>query len=320
MTKSKRQKRSTAQILLWVLSLFLIGSMVISLFIVAFPGSLEATPEPTSTETPSPTPTATSSPTPPIIGPELPTATPTVTATLPASASAGGTEAAPTPQAPFTFAVAGDSRDNPAVYKKVLDSVAASGSRFLIHAGDLVNNGEERQWKAFQQIMAGFPLPFYPVPGNHDGLSGKLDGYLAFSGAPQAHYSFDYGLVHFSMADSHNGGVSAAELAWLRQDLDTTQQPVKMVILHHPPFDPDGTNHIMAFGNDAFMALMAEAGVGYVFAGHIHAYAQAVRDGVVYVYSGGAGAPLYRQHPQAFYHYLLVSVDGAEVAIQVIRV
>jgi 3',5'-cyclic AMP phosphodiesterase CpdA len=317
MSKSRSRKRTTSQTLLWLLSLFLIGSMVIGLLIGALSSAPASTPEPTLTDTPTPTLTPTS----PILGPELPTATPTLAATpSPASLSTTGTEAAPTPQLSFTFAVAGDSRDNPEVYGGILDLVSASGSRFLIHTGDLVSSGTEKQWKGFDQIMAGFSLPFYPVPGNHDALRGKLDGYLAHSGAPQAHYSFDYGPVHFSMADSHNGGLDAAELDWLRRDLDATRQPLKMVILHHPPFDPDGTTHIMAYGNDAFMGLMAEEGVDYVFAGHIHAYAQAVRDGVVYVYTGGAGAPLYRQHPQAFYHYLLVSVDGTQVAIQVTRV
>jgi hypothetical protein len=92
MSKSKRQKRSTTQSVFWFISLFLIGSMVISLFIVAFPGSPEATPEPTLTETPSPTPTSTATPSPtaPIIGPELPTAAPTPGATPTPAASASG--------------------------------------------------------------------------------------------------------------------------------------------------------------------------------------------------------------------------------------
>jgi predicted phosphodiesterase len=68
------------------------------------------------------------------------------------------------------------------------------------------------------------------------------------------------------------------------------------------------------------MALMSEQGVDYVFAGHIHAYAQAERDGIVYVVTGGAGAPLYRGgHPQAFHHYLRVTVRGEEVAIEVVK-
>jgi 3',5'-cyclic AMP phosphodiesterase CpdA len=196
-----------------------------------------------------------------------------------------------------------------------------SGSEFLVHTGDLVKKGTEAQWQEFAQSMAGFSLPFYPVPGNHDGLDGQLDGYLAYSGAQAAHYSFDRGDVHFTMTDSHNGGISAGELAWLREDLSASTLPVKMVVLHHPPFDPDGTDHIMAYGNEGFMALMAEQQVDYVFAGHIHAYAREERDGVTYIITGGAGAPLYgSDHPQAFHHYLQVAVHDGDVTVHVIEV
>jgi Icc protein len=302
---------------------------------------LTLAPWPTSTPTPFPTeaPPATTVPDPtePIIGPVLPTATqaitPSVTVTptlaLTATATVTITPALPvrptaTPAADlpaFKFAVAGDSRGNPKVYGRVLAAVLADGSEFLVHTGDLVDDGTESLWLEFEEVMDGFSLPFYAVPGNHDGLDGKLTGYLAHSRAPAAHYSFDQGLVHFTLADSHNGGIGASELDWLRQDLSATAQPVKVVVLHHPPFDPDGTNHIMAYGQEAFMALMVEQQVGYVFAGHIHAYAQAERDGVLYTITGGAGAPLYAQdHPEAYYHYLHVTVDGDQVDIQVVEI
>jgi predicted phosphodiesterase len=273
--------------------------------------TLEATQPPIGPELPTDTPTLEA--TQPPIGPELPTDTPTVTPTLTVT---------PTGALPqLTFAVCGDSRDNPRVYRRMLEAVTAGGCEFLIHTGDLVNQGTEAQWQEFTETMAGLALPFYPVPGNHDGLDGELDGFLAHSGAPAPHYSFDQGPVHFTLADSHHGGITAAERAWLREDLSVTGQPIKMLFLHHPPFDPDGTDHIMAFGNEPFMALMVEQGVDYVFAGHIHAFAQEERDGVLYTITGGAGAPLYAQdHPQAFHHYLRVTVLGEGVTIEVIEV
>jgi predicted phosphodiesterase len=323
------------------MSMILVLSMVVSLIVVALPQPEPPTPTPLPTwtplplpsDTPSPSPSPEPSPTPeateppigpelptdtpeatePPVGPELPTDTPTVTPTLTATPSSTGPD--------LIFAVCGDSRGNPKVYRRVLASVDASDSQFLLHTGDLVNQGTEEQWQAFREMMVGFDLPFYPVPGNHDGLEGRLDGYLEYSGAPAAHYSFDRGPVHFALADSHNGGIGAAELTWLRQDLSATVQPLKVVLLHHPPFDPDGTDHIMAYGNEGFMLLMAEQGVDYVFAGHIHAYAQEERDGVTYVITGGAGAPLYSQdHPQAFYHYLQATVKGETLSVEVIQV
>lgn len=336
MSKRKSPKRSTTQKILWGLSLFLILSMVISLFVVAFeqpPATETPTPAYTpfvpSTATPVPnavpsqaTQSPTAVPTEPITGPELPTATTLPTVAPTAAPTAPPPTATPSAAQPaLLFAVAGDSRENPAVYRRVLDSVAASGSQFLVHTGDMVSNGSDEEWHAFGETMAGFSLPFYPVPGNHDGQGGKLDGFLRYSGAPAAHYSFDRGPVHVTLADSHNGGIGLREMAWLRKDLAATAQPLRMVVLHHPPFDPDGTDHVMAFGNQTFMALMEELQVQYVFAGHIHAYAQEARNGVVYTYTGGAGAPLYAgAHAQAFYHYLLVRVAGETVTVEVVRV
>jgi predicted phosphodiesterase len=350
--KGKRQKRSLSQTIFYVISAILVASMVFSVVLIALPSPTPPTPTPPPTWTPFPEPTATplppepsptpsplptESPTEPPIGPMPPTETaavPTVaitateTAIAPTATLTPTLTLTPTPSATpasagerFLFAVAGDSRDNPKVYRRVLDAIEADGVEFLIHTGDLVNTGTEAQWQAFEEIMAGFAPAFYPVPGNHDGLDGALDGYLASSGAPAVHYSFDRGAVHFTLADSHHGGITAAELAWLRGDLSVTPQPVKMVVLHHPPFDPDGTDHIMAFGNEAFMALMAEMRVHTVFAGHIHAYARGERDGVQYVITGGAGAPIYTEdHPQSFHHYLRVTVQGEDVTIEIVQV
>jgi predicted phosphodiesterase len=340
----RKQKRTFSQVVIWGLSVIMVLSMVVSLVIVALPGPAEPVPTPAPTWTPRPTasPQPSPSPTEPAVVPAVPTATVTITATAPlelapplqptaapavaatvvriAAAPATAT-VTPTAEASLTFAVVGDSRHNPQVYGRVLAAVARSSSEFVVHTGDLVDVGSEEQWQVFEQSMAGFPLPFYPVPGNHDGLGGKLDGYLAHSRAPAAHYSLDRGPVHLAMADTHNGGVSAAELAWLRDDLSRTTQPIKMVFMHHPPFDPDGTDHIMAYGNEAVMALMAEMDVDYVFAGHIHAYVQGERDGVSYYITGGGGAPLYAgDHPQAVHHYLLVTVQGQAVTVEMVRV
>ena len=354
--QTRKRRRSTSQTLFWIMSGLLAGMMVISLIIVAIPGSPTPTPTPLPTWPlptwtseplpavtaspaplePSPTSPPLPSPTAPVIGPQPATATPTISPsftstpvpTFTTTPTPTLTTTPPLTKSPsggglaFTFAVGGDSRSGLDVYRQVLSSVMADGSEFLINTGDLVNKSTTEQWDAFQQTMAGFTLPFYPVPGNHDGTGDEnLEGYLRYSGAPAAHYSFDRGLVHFTLADSHSGGISAGELAWLREDLSATSKPVKIVVLHHPPFDPDGTDHIMAYGNEQFMALMVEQKVDYVLAGHIHAFVQGERDGVAYVITGGAGASLYTTgHPQAFHHYLRIRVQGEKVTIEPIRI
>jgi hypothetical protein len=98
-----------------------------------------------------------------------------------------------------------------------------------------------------------------------------------------------------TFVDSAAGILGEQELAWIDSDLSETEQPVKIVVLHHPPFDPDGT-------------------------GHIHAYAQAVRDGTTYVITGRGGAPLHTYaRPDAYYHYVQVIVQGEQVETRVVR-
>jgi 3',5'-cyclic AMP phosphodiesterase CpdA len=220
------------------------------------------------------------------------------------------------------FAVAGDNRRNDAVYKRLLERVIRDGNAFLIHTGDMVDYGSRKNFVAFQELMADFPLPFYPVPGNHDrDDDGSLTPYVEFSGAPATHYSFDVDPVHFTMVNSATGHLGEEELAWLDRDLAATEQPVKIVASHYPPFDPDGTSHVLYEGSEAFMELMKKHDVACALLGHIHTYSEEKRDGTIYVITGGAGAPLYSEdHPNAFYHYVQVVVEGTQVRTRVIRI
>jgi len=218
--------------------------------------------------------------------------------------------------------VCGDSRSNDEVYARLRARVVQDRNAFLIHTGDIVNLGTSTNFAAFQRVMDGFPLPFYPVPGNHDrGVGETLDTFVQYSGAPDVHYSFNAGTVHFTMANSAVGFLTQEELAWIDRDLASTTQPVKIVVMHHPPFDPDGTDYILEGGNQEFMSLMREHGVDVVLAGHIHAFGQAVRDGTTYVATGGGGAELhYWNHPQALHHYVRVTVRGTRVSIEVVPI
>jgi len=161
------------------------------------------------------------------------------------------------------------------------DRIIEDGNAFLINTGDVVNEGAQDQFAYLQALISGFPLPSCPVPGNHDvGADGALDNYLAYSGAPARHYALDIETAHLTFVDSAAGILGEQELTWIDSDLSETEQPVKIVVLQHPPFDPDGTGHILVSGNQAFTELMRTHEVDYVLAGHIHAYAQAVRHDV----------------------------------------
>lgn len=260
----------------------------------AVPGSTPASP--TSTETPVP-PAA--------------TPTPQASAAPPTVASAGS----------LNFAVVGDNRDGDAVYKEILAAVSKDGSAFLVNLGDMVPSGTKDDWDNFTGMMQGFTLPFYPVIGNHEIRIGKPQDFIRYTGASKTFYSFDRGAVHFTMLDSSVGSLLEPEYDWLDNDLATTTQPVKLVFLHHPPFDPANGTHVLYGDVDRLTSIIASRGVNTVFAGHIHCYEQAERDGVQYVISAGGGAPLgCTPDTGGYYHYLQVHVQDNKVTTQVVRV
>jgi len=326
---AKRSKAQRSRIVLYFIALIVALSMVCSLVSALVP-QRRPTPTPISVPTVTPwwptlSPQHTSTPRPTatmtVAAAKPPSVTPLPTATATRVVKGQATPIAISDETNFTFAVCGDNRDGDATYSKILDMVVRDGCAFLINTGDLVSRGYEHQFKDFQELMKDFPLPFFPVPGNHDSPNGLLTEYLQYSGAPDKHYSFDYGQIHFAVVNTTLGEMSPSELAWLDGDLSATEKPVRIVCLHYPPFDPAGTTHILRDGNEEFMALMTQHDVEYVFCGHIHSYDLAERDGVTYIITGGAGAPLYpEENREAFHHYVRVTVQGESIETEVVRV
>lgn len=294
-----------------VFSALVAVSMVLSLLgPLLFRAPRPATPTPAPTWTPWPTYTPTPEPEATETSP-LPTAAPPPPATPTMAA-----EDAPVagPAGLFRFAVLGDIPNNKEATKGLLSMIVEDGNEFVIHTGNLVGNGSVEDFGVFVESMSSFPLPFYPVPGNRDlDDDGTLTNYFEYSRAPGSHYSFDADIVHFTMANSSSGDLSDRELQWIADDLDSTELPFKVVVLHHPAFDPDGSEDVLSSGSEAFMELMATYGVSHVFAGHLYAYSAEERNGTTYVIAGGAEASL----QDASYHYVQVTVDGIEITTEV---
>ena len=108
----------------------------------------------------------------------------------------------------------------------------------------------------------------------------------------------------------------------------------KIVYLHHPPYtsgphggvSEDGVPHEkgVRHGRQHLAPLFTSEEVDVVFAGHDHCYERSHYGNVVYVTSGGGGAPLYdpvnaHTNPGSAifvkaWHYVEVNVDGETLA------
>jgi predicted phosphodiesterase len=238
----------------------------------------------------------------------------------------------------LTFWVYGDSRSGPEIRDQIdaaiLRSVAAepSSQTLLISTGDLMDEASEESLQE-NEFAAGQPdslqilsqLPIVNVMGNHDGTKLFLK-YFPYPYTDSFDWSFDDGPVHFVVIDQYYGGdENAPRWQWLRNDLAHSDKVWKIILLHEPGWSagPHANNSDV---QQIIHPIAVKDGVSLVFAGHNHYYARAEVDGVTYITTGGAGAPLYdpeHGYPHILFtdkenHYIQVMVKGQELTLTVL--
>jgi 3',5'-cyclic AMP phosphodiesterase CpdA len=241
----------------------------------------------------------------------------------------------------FRFVVFGDNRTAgpdspiPESFPRIVEEVSLFHPALVFHTGDLVSGGRtkdetERQYRDSMDIIRRLNAPFHIAPGNHefDGAGGR-ESFRKFI-SPKTYYSFDYGNSHFILLNSDmeesRGWIRGEQMAWLKKDLEKSRGKSHVfVFLHRPPFaplDPDfdpSRHRHMDFASrdnrDELASLFSKYHVNTVFCGHEHLYSTEVRQGVRYTTTAGLGAPMYAPPEKGgFLHYVLVTVNGSEVA------
>lgn len=110
----------------------------------------------------------------------------------------------------------------------------------------------------------------YPAPGNHEYRTPGARGYADYFGKP-FWYSVQLGAWRVISLDSNLTGASrAAQLAWLRQELDTAPARCTLAYWHHPLYSSGGHGSISVM-REAW-ELLHRAGAEIVLSGHDHDY------------------------------------------------
>jgi acid phosphatase type 7 len=250
-------------------------------------------------------------------------------------------------RAAFRFAAYGDSRTDDAARARVRAAVQARQPAFSVDSGDLVEDGSRQalwdEWFATMEPLLA-TTPFVSVVGNHEVNSALFYQQFALprrsaAADGETYASWHYGNVHFlSLNTEIPYGAGSAQYAWLEADLAraAADPAVRWIIatLHRPPYSSG--NHGSELGvREAWSPLFERYGVAVVFSGHDHHYERSLafangvpqRDGggVVYVVTGGAGAPLYGVTGSAFtafsrsiHHFVQVDVTATALALQAI--
>lgn len=230
------------------------------------------------------------------------------------------TEALDTPR--FKAIIFGDSQSSDYTVWKQTAQTAWSKNKdaaFFINMGDLVDIGSHYdQWKCWFAGAKGIidTIPVAPLSGNHEnylpgGTFSPAFLYLSLFNLPMNGpedlkgqvYSFDYGDVHFTVLDSQAEELAAfqpdllkVELAWLRQDLQKTKKPWKIILMHRSVFSYPDTENLNELGK-MFMPVFDQYQVDLVFTAHIHTYGRTLpiadgktaKNGTVYISTGRSG-------------------------------
>lgn len=226
---------------------------------------------------------------------------------------------------PLTFAVLGDSRNSRTTFPRLLGQINRDPDlAFVIHLGDMVEDGELEQYRAFlQQVRQNLTIPLLTAPGNHDlENNGRCFYYEIFG---PYYYSFQLDNHYFIILDDARGaGLDKWQFHWLEEELKKAQSfAQRLVFMHIPPLKPQGSRYhsLPLEGGLRLVELFKKYNVTRVFTGHIHGYYTGAWSGVPYTITGGGGAPLSGTDPEHyFFHYLKVSLRGDRLHIKVERV
>ncbi|MBI4585261.1 MAG: metallophosphoesterase [Planctomycetes bacterium] len=203
----------------------------------------------------------------------------------------------------------GDARSDPKIHRQNAELMLKHDPDLILHTGDLVAAGSTYDlWQPqhfWPTQIIGDQVVIFPALGNHEQNAANHFNYMALPGN-EVFFSFDYANVHIIALDSNAGwtphGKGSPQYEWLSQDLEAKRSADwTIVYFHHPLFRCHPTRGIESQRWD-WHPLFEKHGVDLVLSGHDHYYFRAYpigkvglkpSRGVLYLTTGGGGAPLY---------------------------
>jgi len=190
----------------------------------------------------------------------------------------------------------------------ILRRLAAHDPRpdLVLVTGDMTFDGDEAEYAALAEIMAGCDIPFHVMPGNHDNrarIRAAFPGHDYLPGGAFLHYAIDAHPLRIVALDtldagSVDGRLCEARLDWLAARLAEAPDRPTLIAMHHPPIDI-GIGWLASTrfeGRDAARDIIAQHDqVVGVICGHVHRCVQAAWANTV-VHTGASTAYQFPLH------------------------
>jgi 3',5'-cyclic AMP phosphodiesterase CpdA len=194
----------------------------------------------------------------------------------------------------FRFAVINDlhytdDEDRPWL-EGLVEHINATGAELCLVLGDLVEHGTAEELEPVHRILQRLKMPYYTVPGNHDGPperpAGGPEGLEAYERLfpGRRNYIFEHKGWQFVGLDSTDGGawknviMRPESLAFAKAAAARLDKKKPTIVFTHFPLDPT-VRFNMLNGADLADALRP-LNVRIVFGGHFHGLTQSNYAGV----------------------------------------
>lgn len=205
----------------------------------------------------------------------------------------------------FQFCAYGDTRNGHTMHSTVIDHMESCHPMFVTHSGDMIDDGHDNsQWDTYFEVIADWnhlarEAPFFYAMGNHDDESVYFYDAVKLPQNPhgtEAYSSFDWGRIHFVAINSEiDYSLTSDQYEFLSNDLTAaSSNPAYDFIigLVHRPLYSSGYHGREEDLAEVLEPLLIANDVDLVIQGHDHMYERSyAQDGVIYVVSGGGGAP-----------------------------
>jgi hypothetical protein len=231
----------------------------------------------------------------------------------------------------FTFLAFGDTRTDSAAHQSVINRMATCDFSFYTHTGDLVGYGDSTLcWQTFFNIEDTLlqSKHFQPAIGNRETPYWQYDTLFALPDS-EDYYSMNYGNTHCISLNTQMD-LYGSQRDWLINDLAIASNDTSIdwifVSLHRPPYSSGYHGNQMDVRN-AWCPVFETYAVDIVFCSHDHDYERTIPiNGVIYIVTGGGGAPLYPVGYSLFtafslstHHFCHVSITDKKLLMQAIK-
>ena len=164
------------------------------------------------------------------------------------------------------------------LWHRTAESIAKQPGTFVLHLGDVVDNGHAEQYPKYLAARKLIGKPVHEIPGNHDPVEDFKKHIRQEIDTAVEHDWLRVLMINNAHRDSHDGFITAGQIEWLSQQCEIAMQKDQLILfaMHvpvHTNEKPDRGWYVKpAVGQTAFYDLMKrhQSRVVALFHGHFH--------------------------------------------------